>query len=459
MGREMGKGNMPVDLMVKVSEELEIKVNGRLIDMAENPHFDLKMKSNSFSPKKLAKTLNPGSEIKTADGDVLNKLFFEMLLSGTPEAIDFKNGSLSMDDSIIKFEGGVKAFEKPDIRFNAHLDKVDVDRYLPPQQPGQVDYPASRKDPALTKNTGSSDKTDYKALRSLMVNGSLKAGDIKINNVRMRDLDMQITGSKGIIIIDPISALLYDGVVNLTSILNVQSDVPKMEITVKADKIKANPLVKAIMDKDIIEGGLKADVDIRMVGEDSDAVKRSLNGKVNIAFSNGAIKGIDLTAMARNIKSAFGGTEAQTGGEQPRTDFSELSCPLVITNGIVNTTGTRMVSPLLRVEAKGNADLVKEFLNFRVEPKFVASISGQGDTAERSGIMVPVLITGSFSSPKFAPDVGGIIKQVIEGDLPTVDDLKNILKGEGGSQTTDEEKPRNMEDKAKDLLKNLPFGR
>ena len=65
-------------------EQLEVKINGQLIDVGNKPRFDLKINSNSFSPKKLVKSLNKGAEIQTADADVLNKLSFETVLAGTP---------------------------------------------------------------------------------------------------------------------------------------------------------------------------------------------------------------------------------------------------------------------------------------------------------------------------------------------------------------------------------------
>jgi AsmA protein len=113
------------------------------------------------------------------------------------------------------------------------------------------------------------------------------------------------------------------------------------------------------------------------------------------------------------------------------------------------------MSPLVRVLAAGDADLVDETLDFRVEPKFVGTLKGQGDTVQRSGLMVPVLVTGTFSSPKFRPDLKGMLKRGLEEGLPQPSELKKILPGE--SMEEGESKP--LEEQAKDLLKGLPFGR
>ena len=82
-----------------------------------------------------------------------------------------------------------------------------------------------------------------------------------------------------------------------------------------------------------------------------------------------------------------------------------------------------------RVVVGGKADLVNEILDFRVEPKFVATIKGQGDTEDRSGIMVPVLVTGSFSSPKFRPDLEGMVKDQLKNGIPDASELEKVIKG------------------------------
>ena len=115
----------------------------------------------------------------------------------------------------------------------------------------------------------------------------------------------------------------------------------------------------------------------------------------------------------------------------------------------MSTANTTLISPLIRLTASGKADLIKELLDFRLEPKFVETLKGQGDTKDRSGIMVPVLVTGNFSSPKFRPDLEGVLKQGIGKNLPELqkkflgtdskkdesssveEQIKGILKGFG----------------------------
>lgn len=63
-----------------------------------------------------------------------------------------------------------------------------------------------------------------------------------------------------------------------------------------------------------------------------------------------------------------------------------------------------------------------------------------------------MLVTGSFNSPKFRPDLKGMMKEAL-GDPSK---LKEILKSPG-SKETGESEPK--EEKIKGLLKGLPFKR
>ena len=181
-----------------------------------------------------------------------------------------------------------------------------------------------------------------------------------------------------------------------------------------------------------------------MIGDAPELIKKTLNGKGDLRFNDGAIVGIDLASMARNVQSAFGmGTQ---GGQRPRTDFTELAIPFTIKNGVTNTPGSSLKSPFIRVIATGTADLIKETLDFRVEPKAVASIKGQGDASQRSGLMVPVLVSGTFASPKFRPDLSAAAKQKIE---------KQVLESKEAQKLLEKDELKPFKKNAKDALKGL----
>ncbi|UCD89079.1 MAG: AsmA family protein [Desulfobacterales bacterium] len=438
----LSKGTLQLDLSAKLFGQLDLNLKGKLNQIASHPNFDLSLQLSSFSPRKLLATVGKPLPLTTSDPKVLNLVSLLASVKGDSQNVSIADGVINIDDSKMNFSVKANNFSKPDIMFNINLDDIDLDRYLPPPS---EEKPAE-KSPKAKASKSKSKKTDYSPLRRLVLDGSARIGRLKIKKATIKNVDLKIKGKNGIFHLDPLTMTLYQGSIGSKGSLNVQKNVPKTAFKLNANGVQTGPLLNDVLQKDFLEGALQAQVNLNMKGDDPGLIKKTLNGQGNLRFKDGAIKGVDLAGMVRNVQVAFG--LAEKGQEKPRTDFSELHAPFTIKRGRVNTPNTTLTSPLLRILAKGDADLVQESLDFRVEPKFVATTKGQGDTKTRTGITVPVLVTGSFSAPKFRPDLEGMLQQEIEKSLPDL--KKNLL--EGG---TTKEGLKPVEKQVKDLFKGF----
>ena len=266
----------------------------------------------------------------------------------------------------------------------------------------------------------------------------------------MKDVRLTVSAKNGVIRVDPLALSLYGGDVAAGLKLDVRRETPQTDLQLGVDEMAINPLLNDLLKKDFLEGGTSAKIALSFAGDNADAILKTLSGDGKLLLKDGAIKGIDLASMARNIKSAFGMEKA--GAEKPRTDFSELVVPFAIKNGVASTPGTVLKSPFIRLNAAGNADLVNKALDFRVDPKLVGTIKGQGDTKDRSGLTVPIRVSGSFDSPKFAPDLEGAVKKQVE-ELTSPEGLQKLLPS-----GTKEEGAAKPEEQIQNLIKSLPFG-
>ncbi len=436
VGRDFGNAKIPLDVTLKAFKELSVGLKGSVV--ASTQHFDLGLQVAPFSPRKVFSAMGKPFPVATAIPKPCPGWALKATLKGSPDKVSISQGALDLDESKLSFSLNAKEFSKPDVAFDLNLDKIDVDRYLPSPPPKG----AAKEEKGKAASTVSK-KTDYTPLRKMVINGTVKVGMLTAMGAKVQDVDLKVTGKNGLFHIDPLTAKAYQGAVSAKSALDVRQDVPKTNVDFQTKGVQAGPLLRDVLKKDILEGTANADASIQMEGDDPDVIKKTLDGKGQFLFKDGAIKGIDLAGMARNAKAAFG--LAKEGEQKPKTDFSELNAPFTITKGLVNTTGTTMNSPLLRVQATGKANLVDESLDFRVEPKVVGTLKGQGDTKERGGITIPILVTGTFSSPSFAPDMKGVLEKTIQDRLLAPKDASQ------GGQTTI--------DKAKDILKSLPFGK
>jgi AsmA protein len=447
IGKMPGKGTIPLSLSVRALEQVDMDITGHVTDPASHAKFDINVKTSPFSPRKLMAAMGKTFPVLTTDPKAVSRVAFSGEVKGDTKNIAISNGALDIDESKAKFMIQTDNFNHPRVTFKLAVDQIDVDRYLP--APGTKKAVQKRTGPEVPKAEKSGapkadKKTDYSPLRRLALNGVVSIEKLKIKNAKIERVDFNVTGEKGLFNLRPFTMGLYQGDVSGSGVFSVQQDVPRTHIQLELDGVQAGPFLVDVLRKDVLEGSLRAKVDLNMKGDDSVVIKKTLSGSGDLLFKNGAVKGINLEGMIHNVKTAFG--LAETEEKTSRTDFSELHAPFSIQNGIISTDATTLVSPLIRLKASGVADLIKERLDFRLEPKVVATLKGQGDIENRSGIMVPVVVTGTFSSPEFRPDLQGMLKHEIEKRLQ---DLQKQVKGsessKKGSQT--------MEDQIKGILK------
>jgi AsmA protein len=457
LGKTPGKGTISLDFVLKAMNQLNVSIKGKLVDPLSKQTFDLTLNISPFSPRKLASVFGQDFPLQTADPQALDRLGIHARIAGSPEDIAISNGTLELDDSRMIFSAHLSEFSRPRIQCDLDLDQIDVDRYLPPaaeETAAEEKVPASaakktaeKEEPSSVSAAGKK-KIDYAPLRKLILDGKLKVGKLKVHGVRIQDLLMNVSGKEGKFQLHPLTLNLYQGNVSSTVRLNVQQDVPQSSIKVQLKGIQVRPLLKDSINKDFLEGTLATQVALTMSGDEPEQIKHSLNGRGSLSLKDGAIIGVDLAGMIRNVKSGLG--LAEKTAEKPRTDFAEIVSPFTIVNGVVDTPGTIFKSPLLRLSAVGKAALSQETLDFKIEPKVVGTIKGQGDTKERSGLMVPLVVSGTFSSPKIRPDLQGMIG----AGVPGTEDLKKMIPGDGNM----DEKIKSIKKDIKGLLKGFSSG-
>ncbi|MBW1724813.1 MAG: AsmA-like C-terminal region-containing protein, partial [Deltaproteobacteria bacterium] len=451
----LGKGTIPLDLTANILGQMDVGLKGNVVDPAVRPKFDVDVQISPFSPRKLLGAMGKVFPVATSDPKALNLMALKAGIKGDAGMISVSNGVIDLDESKLNISMEAGNFSKPSVTFKCDLDKIDLDRYLPPpsQEKGMEKQPktAAKQGKRAEKQPKTAaaqvkKKTDYSLLRKLSIDGTVKIGNLKVKNAKIENVHFKLIGKNGVFNLRSMTMALYQGDLSGHGRFSVQKNVPRTNVQLTLKGVQAGPLFTDVLKKDFLEGNLKANINLTMTGDDAKQIKKTLNGNGDLLFKDGAIKGIDLAGMANNVKAAFG--LAEKTEETGRTEFSELHAPFTVKQGLVNTANTTLISPLIRLTASGTADLVSENLDFRVEPKFVGTLKGQGDTQERSGLMVPVLVTGTFSSPKFRPDLESILKQKIERSLPDLQ--KQLLPGDGQKG-----EPQDIGEQIKGLLKGF----
>lgn len=451
VGRQPGKDPISLDLEIKAVSELALAVKGSVTSATETPLADLTVAVPAFSPRNLLAQLGRADMIQTADPAALGRMALQAAVAGGADKISISKGVMTIDDTRIDFNARIAQFSRPDIVFEVAMDRIDLDRYLPPKiqkksspAAGMPESGPSSGTPAAGKPTDAQ-KPDYTALRRLVLDGKLKAGEVIVNKAKLGNVVLQIGAQNGVLRAEPLQANLYGGTLDLNGNLNVSQNTPRGTVKFQLKNVQAAPLLRDQADKDFLQGVANAAGNLSFSGDDAVTVKQTLNGGGNLRFTDGAIKGIDLVAMIQNIQAAFGKGEFNLSGSS--TEFTELVAPYAITNGVVSTDQTRLQSHVLDVLVVGKADLVSEKLDLRIEPKVVRKLGRQqDDQKEYSKVTVPVLVSGTFSNPKFMPDLESMAKQQIQERLLESERVQEYIQKKG---------LKKYEDTAKGLLKNF----
>ncbi len=150
VGEKPGIGAVPFDISVNALKQLAIQLKGRIENPAENPEFDMTVDVSSFSLQKLLAETGMPIPAGQSESGTLNKVALKADLKGNLQKISVSDGILNIDESKLEFSVIAKDFSRPDVTFNAQLDWIDLNRYLPPT-------PSEKSD--ANKISGSSDPT------------------------------------------------------------------------------------------------------------------------------------------------------------------------------------------------------------------------------------------------------------------------------------------------------------
>ena len=379
------------------------------------PTFTGSLALAEFNPKTMIATLGQAVPA-TTDPKALTSARADLAFTAGPSSAKLTKLNLGLDETTFSGTGSVRNFARPAVAFTLSGDAIDADRYLPPKtEAGSKPTAAS----APTKKNSSKSSSGQVAvplpveqLRTLDLKGRITLGKLKINNLNLSDLLVNMVAKNGLITMDPVSTSLYQGGFKGKTVLDVRGRAPKITITETLTGMQVGPLLADMTGKDTLTGTTRSTATLHTSGLTPDAMKANLSGKLSFGFENGSIKGINIPKMLRDGVTRFqGGTPDPS--EVNETDFSSLTGSAVITKGVVDNRDLLMMSPLMRVNGEGKVNLPAENLDYLLKATVVKSLKGQkGEPlAELAGLTAPIRITGTFDKPKFGLDMAALLRE------------------------------------------------
>ncbi|WP_275270916.1 AsmA family protein [Limnobacter sp. P1] len=332
-------------------------------------------------------------------------------------------------------KAAVKNFSKPAITAVLNADKLDIDALLPPKKNANTETAASSGE--KSKDT----PVDLSPLRNLNLDITANIGELKVSNIQAQQLKTKAVARGGKLTISPLDAKLYGG--STTGVITADANTQTVTVNQNMTGVHVQPVIKALLDKDMVEGKGNVGINIRTTGNTVNQIKAALDGKVSVSLQDGAIKGINLAEKFRNAKSLLttGSNATQKTDTTQKTDFSSLAVSFDIANGVATSNDLNVMAPLFRIGGAGQVNLISNSLDYLAKAAVVATSTGQGGKTLDSGlngVTVPVRLYGPFTGVQWELQFKELAKEAAKAKLqPKIDEKKEELKGKAEEKVRD----------------------
>jgi AsmA protein len=410
---------------------IQIKGETRIEHLTAAPRVNGRAEIAAFNPRAVLKKLGR-EDIHTADPKALSTAALSARFDFAGDRLRFDAVDARLDDSRLRGTLAITQLAKPAFAFDLAVDKLDADRYLPPSAtPTPGAFPAA---PAAVSTL------PVETLRALALDGTVKIDALKITGLSLRDVRGEIRARDGVLAFAPLSATLYGGRYAGSVRLDARGDAPAIGLEANLSDIQAEPLLKDMLDIDVFSGIANVRAALSARGSTESEWRRSLSGSAGIGLRNGAIKGFNAAQMIRDVKARLEGGSAAIAVPH-ETDFAELSATVNVAGGVARNDDLRASSPYLRLGGSGEADLVREEIDYRLRARIVDTSRGQGGAGleDVKGIDIPIRISGALAKPEIGIDADAVARLLR-------DRLTKELEGKAREQ---------LQKKLKDVLKGL----
>jgi AsmA protein len=343
------------------------------------------------SPRELMREL--GMEVpETTDPKALGSLAFKAGLNATSKSVLLENLELTLDDSKMTGRAGIEDFDAMAIRFDLTVDQLDLDRYLGPEE---------KKKPE-EKPT----ELPVKELEALNARGTLAVGSMTLAGIKMSAVKVTVDAKDGLLRVNPSQAKLYGGAHRGNFTLDTRGKVARMSLEEQVSGVDFAGLFGDLFDSKRLSGRGSANAVLAGRGNSSDAMIRSLDGRVDFKVADGALEGTDLWYELRRARALWKRESPPAEPSTGRTAFRSLQGTATIEKGVLENRDLVVDMDYLKVNGAGTLNLDSQAIDYKLKTQ-VYRIPPEGAGSEMQDMKaaeIPVRLSGTLTDMKVRPD-------------------------------------------------------
>jgi AsmA protein len=335
----------------------------------------------------------------------------------------------------------VRRFTAPVVDFQLAANTLDV------VEMQQLLAPAPARAVAATPAAATAGDTSL--LTATTGTGRLRVGTITNGPLVLENVQATVVLDRGVIRLDPLTAAVYGGRHSGAIVVDASRTPATFSVTCQLELVDANKLASATTSlRDVLYGALASSLRVSASTNGVEGIAKSLNGTLSLNLPNGRLAKMDLLQEMANIGRFVTGR----ANAERATQIAALTGTFLVTNGVARTDDLRASLDGGMLGATGTINLVDQSVNMRLAAVLSreasqraggSRIGGFMTTAlanEQGELVVPMLLSGTMSQPRFAPDVQRIAEMKLKNLVPTLRSpgslgaLLGAVTGRGGAE-------------------------
>ncbi len=344
----------------------------------------------------------------TADPKALTRVSAEIGVSTAPDAVAVDPLKVTLDDTHLTGRLAVRRFAHPAVTFALDLDRLDLDRYLPP--PANGGAPAAAPATPGAGAAAAAAKLPVGVLRKFDLDGTLRIGELTAFKLHSKDIRVSVRSVNGDLRVHPATAQLYGGRYAGDIRVDASGRVPRLSMNERLSGIQVGDLAADLAGVRRLSGTGDLYAQLTASGANVMQLRRTLSGKAGLALKNGTLEGVNITHLVCTAWALYK-RRSPPPPAPARTPFGSLTADATVARGVLDNRDLLLTSPVLRATGAGTANLVDQTLNYGLKATFLNPVQcGTGAAVrELKGLSVPVRVSGTFAKPEFRVDLAAVL--------------------------------------------------
>jgi len=374
------------DFKLALNDTHLLELSGSVKHLDRKPSYELRMETAKLQRIWLNQFLPELQALYQYHPAPWQSLKLGALIAGDADILDIRDLQLDLNDEHIQASGNMAWGKAPDIQLRVTINTLHLDPWLPRSTPKAKSQPATSAKPQQDTK-----EPDLTFLKPWYVSLQLNAKRIDAMQLQMDNLRLTLSTEKGVVRLNPLKFEITGGSVAENFTLYANTYPVTWKESIKLNGVAIQPILKAVADFDKLSGKAQLTTSLSGKGLLPANITRNLNGSGNFVFEDGQFKGVDIAKEVRKFKKL-------DTTSQNTTDFAQMQGSFRIKNGVLNNPDLFMSSPLFRLTGQGQVNLNTLSLDYRVRPRLVNSLAGQGGERNIRGVEVPLHLFGSFEN-------------------------------------------------------------